>query len=471
MQNLVNSSVSTNSKQTIPTTPTQSYAAKTRRQITPLTDFCYPDEDQAIIFKHIESTKILDYLKALLPLIQEPKFIIAASRISRNRVVVFLDSADRVNTLMAKSSSFLLGNTTIPFHRLRSPAKKLVLSNVSPAIPNNILQNYLTNTLGLDLTSQLSILRVSPTDDLFAHVISYRRQVYYRSKSDQVIPPSFIIEYNNRSYRIFITHDEFTCFKCHKTGHKAEDCNVTVDMEDSSEWIDNSENNLFSDSAFPPLSPQPINTQSDTKHSANAPSGLLSDSSSQISYQNQFDSHLITDSSSKTSMPPPLLPAAISNQPETAKRRLSVSSTATSSSSQHQPDPKKSKEDTSDFNSKTLSSSISNPSDSDAELEDQNDTLMLLKQIFEQLEPHFQAKQNQYPLSFQNFCLFVDMAKGKTDISTLLRDLNLENKIQDLIKCLIESRSFVSHAATKARLTRLSKKLNGLLQSSINHTS
>lgn len=45
------------------------------------------------------------------------------------------------------------------------------------------------------------------------------------------LPSSFILRYGDKNHRIFLTHDEFRCFKCHNSGHKADKCpSITDDM-------------------------------------------------------------------------------------------------------------------------------------------------------------------------------------------------------------------------------------------------
>lgn len=144
----------------------------------------------------------------------------------------------------------------------------------------------------------------------------------------------------------------------------------------------------------------------------------------------------------------------------------SDTSTITSSSSQQQPDLKKPKQDSLTSQLKAAPTNTSNLSDSDTDLEETNESLISLKQTFKQLEPHYSTNQSKYPLSFQNFCMFVDMSKGKTNLPALLQDFNLENKIKNLITCIVKSCTFVSHSSTKARLTRLSKRLTNLHQAS-----
>ena len=429
------------------------FAEKTKSKIAPLTDFEYPDEKQAIIFKHIENVKILDYLKAFLSVIPDPKAIIAASRVSNNRVIIFLDSADRVQSLLNAHKSFQVGDKCIPIYRLRPPISKIVLSNVSPTIPNSVLQEYLTKYLQLECTSPISILRVNPSDELFAHVISWRRQVYVKHKPDWKPPPSFSINYNNRIYRIFITNDEFTCFKCHQNGHKAEDCHKTVDLGSEGDWTAetdlDSQNNLnLSSDSYPPLHSMPIR-----------PSVATVDSGK------EGGSSFAQPAAIPITLSPPTTPPVSPFVPpsETAKRRLSDSSLGSSLPTPHQA-LKKSKEETSSSLSGSHASILSESEDDTEETADQLNQTLSTKQIFEPLAKYYQENQNTYPLSFQNFMMFMDMCKGKQNVEVLLNEFCLETKIKDLVVCLKECRQHIKHSSTKGRMTRLYKKLDQLRQ-------
>lgn len=54
----------------------------------------------------------------------------------------------------------------------------IILSHVSSHIPSPINKDYIKNELNLNLTSNISILRVNPHNLLFDHIISRRRQFY-----------------------------------------------------------------------------------------------------------------------------------------------------------------------------------------------------------------------------------------------------------------------------------------------------
>lgn len=109
---------------------------------------------------------------AIYGLIGGPQNIVAASRVSGGRVIIFLASIDIVNRFQSEHGGFQLGNFFIKTKKLRTPAIKVIISNVSPTIPNSILETYLTTTYGLQLVSPMAVLRVSLSDDIFSHVIS-----------------------------------------------------------------------------------------------------------------------------------------------------------------------------------------------------------------------------------------------------------------------------------------------------------
>lgn len=76
-------------------TPT-TYAQKTKKKIIPLTTFNHPSEDQYIIFNHVDELKIRDYLLAIYKLVGGAQNILAASRVSGGKVIVFLSSPEIV---------------------------------------------------------------------------------------------------------------------------------------------------------------------------------------------------------------------------------------------------------------------------------------------------------------------------------------------------------------------------------------
>lgn len=209
-----------------------SFAEKLTKKIQPLTNFDHPTEEQGLIFNHQDGAKIREYLVAIHKLVGGAANIVAASRVSGGRVIIFLASKDLVDIFQQNYGGFQFGNSFITTRKLKAPAIKLVLSNVSPTVPNTVLEKTLKETLKLKLVSPISILRVSPKDDLFSHVVCWRRQVYVQPTEENfTFPSTILLNYAERSYRIFLNADNLTCFKCSSRGHKADECPHIVDEE------------------------------------------------------------------------------------------------------------------------------------------------------------------------------------------------------------------------------------------------
>lgn len=118
-------------------TASQSYSAvaKSSPQII------FPTKSQAIIIHAIESYKLFDYVESLGNIVA-PKDITFASRISNNRICIYLSSAQLVDNLM-KNPRLKMGNTEVPIRRLVTPAKRIIISNAHPIIPHEVIEDAL----------------------------------------------------------------------------------------------------------------------------------------------------------------------------------------------------------------------------------------------------------------------------------------------------------------------------------------
>ena len=150
--------------------PVASYATVSRqshnkKKINAITDFPYPDDEQGIVFSSIPNTTIKQYLLAMKSKVKDAKNIIAASRISRDRIFVFLKSRELVQTFIDEGASIKINNEIIRGKCLRSPAKKITFSNVSASIPNSVLNTYIVDILKFKLASPITFLRVDPSDE------------------------------------------------------------------------------------------------------------------------------------------------------------------------------------------------------------------------------------------------------------------------------------------------------------------
>lgn len=207
---------------------TASYASKIKKMHR-ITRFRNPVDEQAFIFNCSSEYKVKQYLHALKGKVGGPQNVIAASKIEDNQMVVHLISKEVLNSFIESSGEFELDSQIIKCRRLCAPKTKVMLSHVNPCIPDSVLVEYIKRELKLEIDrDEMTYLRVDPSDDEFIHVVSWRRQFFTTTQINKdKLPGSFLINYDNRNHRIFLTTDDFTCFKCHALGHKAEYCTAT----------------------------------------------------------------------------------------------------------------------------------------------------------------------------------------------------------------------------------------------------
>lgn len=182
----------------------------------------YPKREQAIILNVNENLKLIDYIEAVGNLTQ-PKDVLFASRISHNRVCIHLSSVKLVDDLINTHETIQIKEYIIGVRRLITPAKRLILSNVTPFIPHDVLEDSI-KSLGYKIASPMSFLRVGATNPAYSHVQSHRRQIYILPDENIELPSSIQITHEGLTTRIFLTFDVISCFLCKNTGHTASQC-------------------------------------------------------------------------------------------------------------------------------------------------------------------------------------------------------------------------------------------------------
>lgn len=194
-----------------------------------LTTQQFPSKEQAIIFPAIEETKLQDYLIPLGTII-EPKNILFSSRLSNQRICMYLKNKEIVDKFMNNHGTIEVGGQSLRARRLITPAERLVLSNVSPSIPHQVLKDELQN-LKLNLVSPITFLKINSHLPEYSHILSFRRQVFISSHTIS-LPESIVITYEDTPYRIFLSQD-MICYNCKKHGHIASKCTENLSSEQS----------------------------------------------------------------------------------------------------------------------------------------------------------------------------------------------------------------------------------------------
>jgi hypothetical protein len=180
----------------------------------------FPGKEQAVVCNATDGLMLQDYVRAIGSIVS-PKNILFASRISNERICIYLSSKSLVDDVVLNHSSITINDKVVGVRRLINPARRIILSNVCPSIPHHVFENQI-RALGFTVLSQMSFVRARILDDEYSHVLSFRRQIYVQPDDAIGLPDSVVLKFDNTNYRIFMTFDDI-CFKCKRIGHYASD--------------------------------------------------------------------------------------------------------------------------------------------------------------------------------------------------------------------------------------------------------
>jgi len=201
----------------------------------------FPKRDQAIIFNTIQDVPQIEYIKAFSQL-THPNNIKFASRISNNRFCIYFASKNIVEQIISKQPYIIINNTEISYRRLINPAKRIIISNVQPVIPHDIIAKAINN-LSITMVSPITFMKAGFSNDEFGHIGSFRRQMYIHPEHSNKIPGSILIQYDQTEYRIFFADDTVTCYLCKQTGHTSNHCKNIIENKAESEHFNNTNDN------------------------------------------------------------------------------------------------------------------------------------------------------------------------------------------------------------------------------------
>lgn len=219
MDNLdLNNPISTNSQP-------KSIVLKTFAETT--ANSLFPKKDQAIVFNTIEDVPQIEYIKAF-SLITNPKNIKFASRISNNRFCIYFASKNIVDQIITKQPYIVINNIKITYRRLINPAKRIIISNVQPIIPHDIITNAITN-IPIRILSPITFMKAGFGNEEYDHIGSFRRQLYIHPEDNEKMPSSILINFDHTDYRIFFSDDTVTCYLCKQKGHTTNHCKNVIE--------------------------------------------------------------------------------------------------------------------------------------------------------------------------------------------------------------------------------------------------
>lgn len=182
----------------------------------------FPKKEQAVILNVVDGLKLSDYVLKIGEIVG-PRNISFASRISNNRICIYLSNTELVDHVIKNHPTITIDEREVSIRRLITPAKRIILSNVCPSVPHNVLEKAI-GEMGVKPISPISFLRAGILGEEYSHVLSFRRQIYVQPDETLELPNSLVIQHEEINYRIFLSYDGMTCFICKQPGHIASRC-------------------------------------------------------------------------------------------------------------------------------------------------------------------------------------------------------------------------------------------------------
>ncbi|KAL4142816.1 hypothetical protein QTP88_005213 [Uroleucon formosanum] len=112
--------------------------------------------------------------------------------------------------------------------KLINPAKRFIISNVCPSIPNLAIVDTLRN-IGIISISQINHFKAGINEEGYEHISSFRRQMFLNHEDIPKLPSSLLININENQFIIFFTNDKITYFLCKSVGHTTSNCNKNIE--------------------------------------------------------------------------------------------------------------------------------------------------------------------------------------------------------------------------------------------------
>ncbi|CAD6217965.1 GSCOCG00011410001-RA-CDS [Cotesia congregata] len=178
-----------------------------------------PSKEQAIILDYVDGVQIHEYAVALGSKIG-PENIPHLSRIANNRICIYLSTKEVADNLIENHKTVKVRDTDIYIRPLISRNKRLILSNVPPIIPNDVIIEKLKESK-INPVSNISTLHAGLNIPGYQHILSFRRQVFIKSEEANNIPTLWKIDFDDTSYYVYLSLDTMLCFNYKEEGHLA----------------------------------------------------------------------------------------------------------------------------------------------------------------------------------------------------------------------------------------------------------
>lgn len=192
-----------------------------------------PRKEQGLVIESIDGLKIKQYLEAIGAIV-EPNNILYASRLSRDRICMYLKTKDLINDITKNYDFVTIEDHNLAIRPLVLRANKYYLNKVCPSIPSSLIHDKI-ESIGINITSMIQREKMNTEDNDYSHVLSFRRTFYGIPSKNVQIPESILLNYENENFRIFISSEIKRCSHCHKIGHLIDVCRQVETLNDQND--------------------------------------------------------------------------------------------------------------------------------------------------------------------------------------------------------------------------------------------
>ena len=114
--------------------------------------------------------------------------------------------------LTNQHKTITVNNNMLNLRAVLTQDQRVILSNVVPVIPNSVFE-LIFKKKNVKLCSRIRILKTGTSDPEYAHILSFKRQAYIDHDDIGRIPSTFLITFEDTSYRIFTSIDSLLYFR------------------------------------------------------------------------------------------------------------------------------------------------------------------------------------------------------------------------------------------------------------------
>lgn len=378
-----------------------------------VTNQIFPKRELAIIMYHTENTPLELYIYAVGDIVG-PENICFFSKISNQRICIFLKNKQIVDNLIDNHGTINVNGNQVKLRRYIEPAKRLSIF-CCPSVPNSEIEKTL-KMYNIKMVSPINFLRANIPDPRYAHIMGFRRRVYIKENNDTVIPESVEIDHEEEKFRIFFS-TEITCFTCKKTGHTAKQCPEKNPQSSEQEDMPlNPDEDASPFKGFPPSqSIKPLDAQQPP--STDPPLTLI---------QNPINSHLYNSGTKRSTR------SSISSNEDDGKETN---------------DQKKYKKDI----NKKGETSPKSPSGK------YNSSQYSTEELLEPIREEMINNPNKYILSYEDLKDFLENVHGSNDQLNIARDYTPD--IDGLLETLRTLYPYLEKRCIKGRFTRIMERI------------